>query len=200
MDKYRRKKNSKSKKKSKKKKNVDNKTIVTDYLLNYDEKGTNTKGDFFIEIKPFNNILSLDKPKNKPKSKKINSEKYNFKKWDKLPFKKVDCVQDLLKIINLIENKTDKHFPPYLYHLIQIKKPLERLESLIGLNDIKKKIIQQIIYLIISMEEENINKIDKKFEEENKGHMFHTIIEGPPGVGKTKLAKIIGSIFYNMEY
>ena len=28
--------------------------------------------------------------------------------------------------------------------------------------------------------------------------MLHTVIEGPPGVGKTMLGKILGEIYYNL--
>jgi len=68
-----------------------------------------------------------------------------------------------------------------LYDLIT---PLEKLKNIIGMNDIKNQIIEQIISSMQSMYDEDM--------------IFHTVIAGPPGVGKTMLAKILGEIYLKM--
>ena len=50
------------------------------------------------------------------------------------------------------------------------------------MNSIKKNIINHIIYYLQDLD-------DSK-------NMIHTIIQGPPGVGKSLLGKIIGDIYY----
>ena len=70
--------------------------------------------------------------------------------------------------------------------LKKLLKPLNKLNNLIGLNDLKNSIVEQIIYYIQNFEINNDN-------------MLHTVIEGPPGVGKTEVGKILAEIFSEME-
>ena len=51
-------------------------------------------------------------------------------------------------------------------------------------DNIKQNLIDNIIYFLA-----NINDSED---------MLHTVITGPPGVGKTKLGKIIGDIYFNL--
>ncbi len=68
-----------------------------------------------------------------------------------------------------------------LYNLI---KPLENLRDVIGMDNIKNQLVDQILASLLNLYEEDL--------------MFHTIIKGPPGVGKTMLAKLLGEIYLNM--
>lgn len=174
--------------------------------LHTNEKPDNLKDkEILIEVNPMIKQIDLSKF-NKPYflpdykiDEEIPIEKKDYSKYDKIPLQNIKSADDLLKIINLLEEKKNK-YPSYLYHLCKIKKPLLMLSRLVGLENIKENIVKQIIYLIITMEENKFCNKDKMYEEENNGHMFHTIIQGPPGVGKTKLAKIIGLIFYEIGY
>lgn len=65
--------------------------------------------------------------------------------------------------------------------LNKLKPTLEKLNKMIGLEEIKNKIVDMILYHIQHLE--------------NTNSMLHTIIEGPPGVGKTELGKILGEIY-----
>ena len=64
----------------------------------------------------------------------------------------------------------------------KLNKPLTKLKNMVGMEDIKKN----IIYLILL----HSQKLDTK----NKD-LLHTVIQGPPGVGKTKVAEIIADIY-----
>lgn len=68
-----------------------------------------------------------------------------------------------------------------LYNIIE---PLEELNNVVGLDDIKEQIVDQIITSLLGMYDDDI--------------MFHTVIKGPPGVGKTMIAKILGKIYLRM--
>ena len=66
-----------------------------------------------------------------------------------------------------------------LYKLI---KPLTKLKTMIGLDNVKNAIIDMILYYLQNFEKKNNN-------------MLHTVIEGPPGVGKTQLGKILAEVY-----
>lgn len=73
-----------------------------------------------------------------------------------------------------------------LYHL---QKPLKDLRSMIGLEKFKANVIEQILMCLQGLHI-HPNK--------NNDEMFHTVIYGPPGVGKTQLARILGHIYIAM--
>ena len=52
------------------------------------------------------------------------------------------------------------------------------------MDNVKKTIVNQIIYFIQGFQDKNSD-------------MLHTVIQGPPGVGKTMLGEIIGQIYYS---
>jgi SpoVK/Ycf46/Vps4 family AAA+-type ATPase len=56
---------------------------------------------------------------------------------------------------------------------------------MIGLDLVKNSIVDMILYYLQNFEKKNNN-------------MLHTIIEGPPGVGKTQLGKILAEIYAGM--
>lgn len=70
-----------------------------------------------------------------------------------------------------------------LYNLIP---SLEELHKIIGMTSVKEKIFKSICYFL--------HGIDTKEE------MNHVMITGPPGVGKTTIAKIIGSIYLQLDF
>jgi SpoVK/Ycf46/Vps4 family AAA+-type ATPase len=70
-----------------------------------------------------------------------------------------------------------------LYKLIPV---LTKLKKVIGMDTVKKTIVNQIIYFIQDFQETNSD-------------MLHTVIQGPPGVGKTMLGEIIGEIYYRLN-
>ena len=56
--------------------------------------------------------------------------------------------------------------------LIKLVEPLTELKKMVGMEKLKKSILNQVIYFLQDFEEKN-------------AHMMHTIIEGPPGSGKS---------------
>jgi SpoVK/Ycf46/Vps4 family AAA+-type ATPase len=66
--------------------------------------------------------------------------------------------------------------------IINLIEPLTKLNNLIGMEKIKENILDMIIYYIQKFESSTTN-------------MLHTTIEGPPGVGKSKLGRILAHIY-----
>lgn len=96
--------------------------------------------------------------------------------------KNIESIDDLITL--------GKMYRPYKKYNIDLKtlkniqEPLQNLQNMIGLSTIKSTIVDQILYFLQNFHEDE---------------MLHTIIQGPPGVGKTMLAKIIGEIYHKMN-
>ena len=68
--------------------------------------------------------------------------------------------------------------------LHNIVEPLEELNSVIGMDSVKNSIVNQIMYFLLDLEPVK--------------DMLHTVIQGPPGVGKTMLGQILSKIYHKM--
>jgi AAA+ superfamily predicted ATPase len=101
-------------------------------------------------------------------------------------------ITNLQSLIDMIEDYIMKPLPPKrlrnnlprkINKLPFILEHLQELNDLIGLSDLKQQLMDQIIFFIQGVDE-NI--------------MLHTVIEGPPGTGKTTVANIMANIYANV--
>ncbi|MBC8306196.1 MAG: AAA family ATPase, partial [Pelagibacterales bacterium] len=130
------------------------------------------KDDFYIDhYKKFE--LYPDKPKIIEK-KKINIQI------------EINNLNDLLSLTEKYPLKFDVEYNINMEAIHNIKIPIEKLNNMIGMNKLKESILDQIIYFIQDL---HIN---------SEGDFMHTVIAGPPGTGKTEIAKIMGEIFSNL--
>ena len=72
-----------------------------------------------------------------------------------------------------------------LEKLRECTKPLKKLNDLIGMEDIKKNIIDQVLFYAQRL---------------NTDEMMHVCLTGPPGVGKTTVGKILAELFCSMGF
>ena len=94
-------------------------------------------------------------------------------------------IDDILDLIRKYELSPDVEYNINMKSLHDIREPLEELNAMIGMKELKCNIVDQILYFSQDL---HIN--------ENKSCDFmHTVIYGPPGTGKTDIAKLIGKIY-----
>jgi len=103
----------------------------------------------------------------------------------------VNNISDLLKLIEDYKLDEKIEYNINLESLHNIKEPLQELNNMIGMNDLKQNIVDQILYF-----SQNLHKITKTGE--SSGDYMHTVIYGPPGTGKTEIARIMGKIYSKM--
>jgi hypothetical protein len=80
----------------------------------------------------------------------------------------------------------NKKYPINVEILKKLVEPLEKLQKLVGLVDIKNSVLNMIIYYL------------QEFEKKSNKNLLHTVITGPPGVGKTECGKILAEIYASL--
>ena len=109
-----------------------------------------------------------------PNSKSWSNEKIN------------ECIKNLSGLKDIVKLKKEWYGIRHnekLQKLCNIAHPVEKLDKMIGLKDVKKEIFKIIIYYI---------------QNPHTDEYLHTVIMGPPGVGKTQIAKIYSEIFVRL--
>lgn len=98
-------------------------------------------------------------------------------------------MQTISDVISVIDNNSyseDNEYNIDLKALCNIKTELVQLNSMIGMESMKKSVLEQLIYFI---QELHVGK------DKDTSDFKHTVIYGPPGTGKTEIAKIIGKMY-----
>ena len=127
-----------------------------------------------LQVDNFINSISLVKPK--LIITKMTME-YN---------KPIHSIQDLLDLINHVDIIENVNYNFDIKALYKIKDSLIQLNNLIGMQDLKNDVLNQLLFYI-----QNLHT--------NGGLDFmHTVLYGSPGTGKTEVAKIIGAIFSDL--
>ena len=97
----------------------------------------------------------------------------------------IESISDILSIIEKYKLDKNIKYNINMTALYNIKEPLEELNNMIGMVDLKKNIVDQILYFV-----QDLHK-----NKNTTGDFMHTVIYGPPGTGKTEIAKIMGKIY-----
>jgi SpoVK/Ycf46/Vps4 family AAA+-type ATPase len=111
-----------------------------------------------------------------------NKRKHKFIiKSDNVPI--VNSIYDLIELGRCV--KIYKNIDTSM--LWRITFYLEELDKLIGMQSVKESILHQVMYYLKGFHLKNNNE-----------DYLHTIIMGPPGTGKTTVARIIGRLYQSM--
>jgi SpoVK/Ycf46/Vps4 family AAA+-type ATPase len=130
------------------------------------------------EIIPYSE--EIKKPKNFEEIDILDLEEYA-----KNIFKNLNDIKDIINLdnhkfkYNLLENEKFKK-------LINIIPSLKELNNIIGMKFIKDEIFKMICYFLHGLN--------------NKEELNHIVITGPPGIGKTTVARIIGKIVLQLGF
>jgi SpoVK/Ycf46/Vps4 family AAA+-type ATPase len=95
----------------------------------------------------------------------------------------INNVQDILTLIDKYKVDRSIKYNINLRALHNIKEPLIELNNMVGMEDLKTNIVDQILYFA------------QDLHKGSNGDFTHTVIYGPPGTGKTEIAKIMGKIY-----
>ena len=150
-------------------------------IINKDENRRRCGGGGGNDEDEWNNLENYDM-----ELEKEDDENYELVYLDE----KLESIDDFIRVgKQYIAGKYDGGFKKYNINVRKVSKlvePLEKLQKMIGMNCIKQDVYELLLY--------QLQEFDKSKD------MFHTIIDGEPGVGKTELAKILAQIYQKMGY
>jgi hypothetical protein len=97
----------------------------------------------------------------------------------------INNIDDILKLIERYPCDPTIQYNIDMNSLHNIKEPLQEINNMIGMKELKISITGQLIYFIQKL---HINA-------DATGDFMHTVVYGPPGTGKTEVAKLMGKIY-----
>ena len=174
---------------------------IFNYLFNMYNKDNNN-GSFIIidDTMNYNNIDkkksqktekrkretdNIDVENKEDKKEEEDEKKYNYE-WLGSEISSIDDLIEIGQSYNIRKNKK-KRYNLNIRKLNNLVAPLLELKQMIGLSSIKEAIFNQIIFYLQELEDKNTD-------------MLHTVIEGPPGVGKTHICHIIAKIYKGLGF
>jgi len=130
--------------------------------------------------------ISEDTPEDIPKTNEtVNPPEESTQEMVEILFTDpIINITDLIALSKKYPVEPNKTYSINLHKLHAIVPYLIELNEMVGIEDIKIGLTTQLMYFLQ----------DFKYT-----HMLHTIIEGPPGVGKTCLGKILGKIYLELK-
>ena len=132
---------------------------------------------------------------------------FNTLEFINIPEKDVESIDDLIEMGYQYHCKKRITYKGIdLKRLYNLIGPLTELKNMVGMKSVKESMVDQILFFL-----QKLNKKDKcnvcvncqnnikcnEVKTENDD-MLHTIVTGPPGVGKTELGKILGKVYKAM--
>ena len=123
----------------------------------------------------------------------------------KSPPVSINDITDLIKLGKTYHCKKNKvYYGINLRILSNLVPPLSQLEGLVGMKSVKQNLVNQIVFFLQGFNQKDRcgDCVDCNYglpcPKNLSNDMLHTVITGPPGVGKTELGKILGKVYKAM--
>ena len=113
---------------------------------------------------------------------KMNVEKMDVEKQFVTIDFSLNTISDLIKIAEQNPVNEDVEYNINLKTIHAIKPELCELDAMVGMYGLKRSVLEQLLYYLQGL---HTGANDYK----------HTVIFGPPGTGKTEVAKLLGAIY-----
>ena len=150
-----------------------------------DDKINNTLDSFFTILMNKNNGKSG--VNNKKPEKKVE-DFFDYFNEDTIlhPInKEIKTINDLIELGLTYDPFDTKRYVINLRALNKCVEPLRDLNKMIGMKNVKEMIIDLMFFRL-----QNLRDGDNE--------MWHLVIQGTPGSGKTEIAKILGKLYYSL--
>lgn len=100
----------------------------------------------------------------------------------------IESLEDIIALSDFYSSRffdksKSNNIPFFLIH--KLKKPIQQLLNMIGIEDVKQNILSLIVFYL--------QKLDVGIKD-----MLHTVVYGGPGVGKTMFIHILAEIYANL--
>jgi len=124
--------------------------------------------------KRFSSDISISK---RPKQDENNT--------NNIIIRNIDSIEDLIELGKSYDPDNPRQSNINIEVVYNMLEPLVDLSNLVGMKEVKQSVLNQVIYFLQNFHDGNLD-------------MLHTVIQGPPGVGKTELGRILGRLYVNM--
>jgi SpoVK/Ycf46/Vps4 family AAA+-type ATPase len=100
--------------------------------------------------------------------------------------KEIKTLQDLIDLGETYDPLDKKRYVIHMRALHKCLQPLKDLQAMIGMKLVKDMILDLIFFRL------------QNIKDNDKDELWHTVIQGSPGTGKTEISKMLGKVFYGL--
>jgi SpoVK/Ycf46/Vps4 family AAA+-type ATPase len=100
--------------------------------------------------------------------------------------KEINTLDDLIELGETYDPEDPKRYVIHMRALHRCLQPLKDLNKMIGMKLVKDMILDLIFFRL------------QNIKDNDKDELWHTVIQGSPGTGKTEVSKMLGKIFYGL--